>query len=168
MKKIHNFALLIVLSAVSLLAMAMPATVNAFTVYFDNATAGWTTPHIHYWGASESTWPGDAMTKVEGNIWKYDVPDGTTGLLFNAGDGDATKTSDFAAVADHVYNQSGDQGVYNGGGGGDTPVVNPGNAFNVYFDNSVAGWATPYIHYWGASESTWPGVAMTKTEGNVW
>ncbi len=107
------------------------------------------------------------MTKVEGNIWVYEVPAGTTGVLFNAGDGDATKTSDFVAVADHVYTQSGDQGVYTPGGN-DDPIVNPGTDFNVYWDNSSAQWATPTIHYWGSSESKWPGVAMSKVEGNIW
>ncbi len=114
------------------------------------------------------------MTKVAGtdNIWEYTVPAGTTGILFNAGDGDGSKTGDMVAVANHLYNQSGDQGVYNGGngGGGNDPVVNPGTAFKVYFDNTNAKWATPYIHYWGAAESTWPGEAMTKVAGadNIW
>lgn len=84
------------------------------TVYFDNSKARWTTPHIHYWGASESKWPGVAMKKFEGNVWKYTVPKGTTGLLFNAGDGDATKTSDFQVVANHIYDTTGDKGGYEG------------------------------------------------------
>ncbi len=87
-----------------------------FDVYFNNAAAGWTTPYIHYWGGEESTWPGVPMTKVDGYIWKYTVPAGTIGLLFNAGDGDNTKTSDFVAQAGHIYTQSGDQGVYEQGG----------------------------------------------------
>ncbi len=140
--------------------------VAAMTVYFDNSSSKWTTPHIHYWGASESVWPGVAMTLVSGNIWKYDLPAGTTGILFNAGDGDATKTEDFVPVANHVYTTAGDQGQYSGGGGGggDDPVA----AMTVYFDNSSSKWTTPHIHYWGASESVWPGVAMTLVSGNIW
>ena len=95
-------------------------TGDPFTVYYDNSNSNWATPYIHYWGASESTWPGVAMSNHNGNIWSYQVPAGTTGLLFNAGDGDPTKTPDFAAVANHVYNQQGDQGVYDGGNGGNT------------------------------------------------
>lgn len=87
-------------------------------IYFDNTASKWTTPYIYYWGASAPSWPGVAMTLVSGNIWKYTVPAGTTGVLFNAGNGDATKTPDFVAVADHVYTTSGDQGAYSGGGGG--------------------------------------------------
>ena len=94
-----------------------------FTVYFDNAAAGWQTPHIHYWGGAESTWPGVAMSQYDGTIWSYTVPAATTGLLFNAGDGDATKTADFAAVADHVYTTAGDQGPLSDYQGGGTPTV---------------------------------------------
>lgn len=106
------------------------------------------------------------MSKETGNIWSYTVPAGTTGLLFNAGDGDATKTPDFEAKANHVYTTAGDQGLYDGGNGDEDPGLN--TSFNVYFDNSSSNWTTPHIHYWGASESTWPGVAMSKETGNIW
>lgn len=94
---------------------------ESFKVYFNNATSNWTTPHIHYWGGEESTWPGVAMSKVTGTtgIWSYTVPAGTTGILFNAGDGDASKTQDFVAEANHVYTTAGDQGVYSQG---DVPI----------------------------------------------
>lgn len=92
----------------------IPITGDDFMVYFDNSTENWATPTIHYWGGAESTWPGVAMTKVDGNVWGYKVPAGTTGCLFNAGDGDATKTGDMAAAANHIYDRSGDKGVYDG------------------------------------------------------
>ncbi len=101
-------------------------TGDPVTIYFDNTSTSWTAPHIHYWGGEESTWPGVAMSKVSGNIYKYDCPAGTTGCLFNAGDGDATKTQDFVAVHNHLYTKLGDQGVYpgsqGGGGSGNTPA----------------------------------------------
>ena len=98
---------------------------EGYNVYFDNSVAQWATPHIHYWGGAESTWPGVAMTRTDdGNVWMYTVPGATTGLLFNAGDGDATKTADFAAVANHIYGLNGDHGEYQPGqGGGDEPVT---------------------------------------------
>ncbi|MBD5295599.1 MAG: starch-binding protein [Bacteroides sp.] len=107
---------------------------ESFKVYFNNATSNWTTPYIHYWGATESTWPGVAMSRTAGeaNVWEYTVPAGTTGILFNAGDGDATKTPDFVAVANHIYTTSGDQGAFNGqGGGGETPSTYPANLYIV-------------------------------------
>lgn len=101
----------------------IPVTGDDFMVYFDNSGKNWATPTIHYWGGSESTWPGVAMSKVDGNVWGYKVPAGTTGCLFNAGDGDATKTADMVAAANHIYDHNGDKGVYAGGDipGGDYP-----------------------------------------------
>lgn len=87
-------------------------------VYYDNSSTNWTTPHIYYWGASAPTWPGVAMAKADGQVWKYEVPEGTTGIIFNAGDGDATKTADFTFAAGHIYDHDGDKGVYSGGQGG--------------------------------------------------
>ncbi len=87
-------------------------------IYFDNSSSNWSTPYIHYWGNTESTWPGVAMSVFNAStkVWKYTCPEGTTGILFNAGDGDATKTADFVAVNNHIYNTSGDQGVYGSAG----------------------------------------------------
>ncbi len=106
-------------------------------IYFDNADSNWETPHIYHWDAGQPEWPGVAMTKVEGNIWKYTCPAGTTGVLFNAGDGDATKTDDFVAINNHVYNTSGDQGEYQGG---DDPVY----PAKIYMVGTINGtpWAT--------------------------
>lgn len=87
-----------------------PPSGEAFTVYYDNASTNWATPHIHYWGDSESSWPGVAMKRFDGSLWQYAVPAGTTGVLFNAGDGDATKTQDFVAQEGHVYTKGGSQG----------------------------------------------------------
>lgn len=140
-----------------------PDIQQSFTVYFKNDKS-WNTPHIHYWGATESTWPGVAMKHYKDDVWSYDVPAGTTGCLFNAGDGDATKTADFVAQPNHIYTTSGDQGEYNG----EELPSNPNTPFNIYFDNTSSQWSTPYIHYWGAAESTWPGVAMKKHQGNIW
>lgn len=92
-----------------------PDPTTDVTIYWDNTVARWTTPHIHYWGAAEPTYPGVAMEKVTGNVWKYVCPAGTTGCLFNAGDGDATKTADFVAIDRHIYTQGGDQGEYSDG-----------------------------------------------------
>ena len=50
-------------------------------------------------------WPGVAMTKFKGDVWVSIVPAGTTGCLFNAGDGDATKTTDFVVENNHKYNK---------------------------------------------------------------
>lgn len=117
---------------------------TSYDVYWDNSKAKWATPYIHYWGGEESSWPGVPMSKVSGDVWKYTVPAGTTGCLFNAGNGDATKTKDFVTVINHIYNQDGDQGVYSGAGG-DDPT--PGNyPANVYLVGNLEGavWASAH------------------------
>ncbi len=122
-----------------------------FVIYFDNTDANWTTPYVHYWGGkSESTWPGAAMETYSGNIWKCTVAAKTTGILFNAGDGDATKTGDFTATANHVYTQSGDQGdisTY-------TRTVTMPDALYILGNIGTTAWTTT------------PGITMTK-EGNT-
>lgn len=116
MHKVISLVVTLMLICIGVNAKAQ--TEEGLTIYFDN-TAGWNTPFIHYWGGeTQSTWPGVAMTLHKGSVYKYTVAPGTTGVLFNAGDGDASKTPDFVAQADHVYTTSGDQGLYDGGEGG--------------------------------------------------
>jgi hypothetical protein len=86
-------------------------------IYYDNSSSNWSAPKCHYWGGrEESTWPGVSMTLLEDNVWYYDCPAGTTGLVFN--DGNGNQTSDFTFTAGHIYSMSGDQGDYEGNGGG--------------------------------------------------
>ncbi|MDE5843072.1 MAG: starch-binding protein [Muribaculaceae bacterium] len=115
---------------------------DPFNVYYDNSSTGWPTPFVYYWPVESPAYPGVAMKKVSGNIWEYTVPAGTTGLLFNAGDGDATKTGDFTAVANHLYTHAADKGVYQGGGNTPVPPVNA--PANLYLIGNVNGmdWAS--------------------------
>ncbi len=151
-----------------------PTPGDGMVIYFDN-TANWATPYIHYWGgATSSSWPGVAMSKVEGeeNIWSYTVPAGTTGILFNAGDGDATKTSDMVPVADHVYTTAGDSGktLEEYVQGGDDPIPpTPGDEYVVYFDNKDTNWDNVYAYAWkGETNNTWPGVQMEVYDGTIY
>lgn len=133
-----------------------PAPTDPFAIYFDNSATRWATPHVHYWGMEESAWPGVAMTKHKDNIWSYTVPAGTTGILFNAGDGDATKTGDFTAIDGHVYTVAGSQGHIDSYVGGDTPNDNiPAKIYLI--GNLAAG-------IWDTATS----VAQTSKEGAVY
>lgn len=111
------------------------------TVYFDNSSTGWDVPYIYYWGDEIPEWPGIAMKAFKDNIWSYTLPAGTTGLLFNAGDGDLSKTPDFTVKADYVYTRAGAQShidSYLGGGTvGDFPSA-------MYLIGSLKGgaWST--------------------------
>lgn len=145
-----------------------------WVIYFDNTSQNWDQPYIHYWGgASTSTWPGEGMHTTEyANIWTFTVADNTTNILFNAGDGDDSKSADFDFQDGHVYTWSGgDSGkgleAYIEANHG---VVIPSDYKWVYFDNTATEWATPHIHYWGGSaQTTAPGKAMILTEHeHIW
>ncbi len=212
---------------------------GAYTVYYDNSQTSWAEPQCYYFSSTATTqaceWPGEKMTKEKDNIWKFTVPAGNDYVIFNnvkagePGEVGSNQTEDLPASVNGLYTMAGFQGTYgNGGGnhgGGDDPIVNPGDypekvyivgnlgsgnwttahgiapsrivngiyvwnevdfvaapaaavaakdnvsragEVDIYFDNSSTNWATPYIHYWGGPESTWPGVAMKKVEGNIW
>ena len=38
----------------------------------------------------------------------------------------------------------------------------------IYYDNSSSQWDTVNIHYWSTPSTTWPGVSLTKVEGDIW
>ena len=131
MQKVFNLVMTLMLLFIGVNVHAQ--TDEEMTIYFDN-TAGWATPYIHYWGgASQSTWPGVAMTPFKGNVWVYVVAEGTTGVLFNAGDGDTTKTPDFTFVNNHIYTKTGDRGQY-ATTAGIGEVVTDMDETPVYFD----------------------------------
>lgn len=125
-------------------------------VYLNN-TAGWQQPYVWAWSDSGNTcdsgWPGDQMTKVSGNIWKWEVPAGKTtptGIIFSGG-GDDTKTADLTYVNGAVYDctgsvigQSGGNGGNQGGGnqgGGNQGGTAPAQLYMIGNVNG-AGWAT--------------------------
>lgn len=99
------------------------------TIYYDNSNTSWANVNIHYWSSPSTSWPGVAMTKVEGNIWKYTFPrdpSGLKGFLFCDGlkSGDNGQTGDVsgAPANGHLYKGAGgpkgkvtDEGVYEAG-----------------------------------------------------
>ena len=86
---------------------------SSYKIYFDNSNSNWSSVKVHYWGGeSTSTWPGDDMTLLSGSLYVYEVPAGTTGLVFNNGSG--TKTSDFTSIIGQTYMAEADSSVWTG------------------------------------------------------
>ena len=58
-----------------------------YVIYYEDV-AGWTTPHAYCWEGSNQNaqFPGVPMTKVSGNIWKYETDIKYTGLILNKGE----------------------------------------------------------------------------------
>ena len=56
-------------------------------IYYDNSETKYTNVCCHYWGgSSSSTFPGTAMTAVEGDVYSVFIPASTTGILFAQSD----------------------------------------------------------------------------------
>ncbi|MDE6317091.1 MAG: starch-binding protein, partial [Muribaculaceae bacterium] len=85
-----------------------PVVPDGITVYYDNSVTRWSSVKIHHWPVEETSWPGVEMEKVGDNIYMYVLPEGTTGVVFNNGNGD--QTNDISnPVHNHVYKGTGNR-----------------------------------------------------------
>ena len=80
-----------------------PVTGEEATVYFSNGNA-WSAVYIHYWdnNGGGTTWPGETMELAFTNdfgqdVYKFTVPAGTSGIIFNDGGDPATQTEDITS-----------------------------------------------------------------------
>ncbi len=122
--------------------------VDTLTIYYDNSTTNWTTPHIHYWTTPSTTWPGVEMTKVKDNVWSYtfsESPSNLDGFLFcNESGSDQTADKTGAPAMGHLYKGVGgkgavtDAGVYQSGDIVVKPVVTANPASGTSFEESLS------------------------------
>ncbi|MCM1368749.1 MAG: starch-binding protein [Candidatus Amulumruptor caecigallinarius] len=157
----------------AVLACALPMA--AKRVYYENTMSKWTTVKIHYWGDSSSTtWAGVNMNKYDTdpnlqNIYYYDIPDNTTGIIFNNNEG--VQTSDIEngyIVNNQVYRYEGNNNSDKGWKAlGDIKDYRQllSDTY-VYFNNESTKWVNVYVHYWGAKSSNFPGVKCEAYTAN--
>lgn len=159
-------------------------------VYCKN-TANWSSVNAYMWikdtTTSNAAWPGKAMTKVSGDIWRYEVTDSSWSMIIFSNNGQS-QTSDLTYPgAGYIYDNSTKQwSVYETqpttvqptqGGGTTTPTTpaptQGGSATGktyVYCENE-AGWSTVTAYMWNSENDKntgWPGAAMTNIGGNIW
>lgn len=91
MKKRIRFLLVLVLVACQLLTQAAPgikvAAAQEQTIYFTSPDS-WSKANFYSWGSNgeiTSRWPGDAMTKVNGNLYSCQLPADAVNIIFNNG-----------------------------------------------------------------------------------
>lgn len=148
MKKILSFLALL------MVAFALPNKASAMTVYFDNSSSNWSTPYCHYWGGSSaSSWPGMKMTNVSGSIWKYTIPDNSTGVIFNNGSG--TQTGDLTPTANYLYKSDGSSRPYWDFNGNSSP-----STLNLYLETS--GYSLPMAFSDGVWTAEFTSVSTTE------
>lgn len=128
--------------------------------------------HVYYWGAtSPIKWEdAPAMATAQGSDGKtykvYKLPAGMNNVIFKTG---SAKTDDLTYTGEYVMNDNGATTTKVTFKNGDNPNPNPDpSGITIYYDNSVTGWGNVNIHYWDNPKTSWPGVAMTKVEGNIW
>ena len=83
---------------------------NEANAVFAVNDGSWGAVYVHYWGGeSSSQWPGAQMEKVGSlnghDLYKFTVPAGTTGLVFNIGS-DQVKSGDLSPTPGMVFSTS--------------------------------------------------------------
>ena len=111
------------------------ADTDTYTIYVKN-NAGWDKVNIHYWGGSNTSWPGVEMTK-SGQYYTFNLPKDVTGLLFHNGSG----------------SQTGD--ITSGIKDGATWVIDSNNiAKQYYLTGSISDWGTDDSYVFTANTSS--------------
>jgi len=98
---------------------------ESIEIFFEN-TAGWANVNAYYWcdGGNLTSWPGEAMSPVEGAIWSYTLPGDAQYIIFNDG---STQTDNLTIPADK------DLYVY----GADWTNYEPDNCYHVWDEGTV-------------------------------
>lgn len=159
------------------------------TVYFEN-TSNWSNLHCYMWNANGETknadWPGQPMTQVEGNVFKYTTSTSYDNVIFNnggngqqtgdlqfPGDGQIYNGSSWRAYENHVTDpsQSTDPTQPSQSTDPTQPTQpNPSGTKMVYCKNT-AGWSSVSCYMWSdalGNNGSWPGVTMTNIGENIW
>ncbi|MDE6754372.1 MAG: starch-binding protein [Muribaculaceae bacterium] len=134
-----------------------------YIVYFVN-TKRWNSVFAYAWTKTSNLlgkWPGTQVSttvEIDGKTY-YAVgfESQPENIIFN--DGGSSQTADLQFVNNGIYNAGGF--INSTIGGGDDPIVSNDNIV-IYYDNSITNWNEVYVHYWGASETSWPGVKAEK------
>lgn len=135
-------------------------TDNSITVYYYNTNGNC---NMYYWnaqpGSLSNKWPGDAMTSVGYNWYKYELKNtNSTNLIFSNNGGN--KTSDLT-ITYGVWSYK--DGVWTEG---EPQIEKPepiDDSIHLYYYSEGEA---PNIYYWnaqpGSLKNTWPGDKMTK------
>ena len=153
-------------------------------VWVDDQT-GWDEIALYQWGDVNDFgggWPGsqvagsEALAGVEYKYFEYgdDIVGLSQHLIFN-NNGNGVQLADYdlvfeAGVADYFFQVTSGgatlldgPGGGSGSGGGAEPEPEAEDGPKVYVKNSTSWGGSLYAHYWGASNTDWPGYQMTGT-----
>ena len=156
-------------------------TITVQYVYTENVVAesstayiklpsGWNSTVYCYVYSEDSTatngaWPGVAMTKVSGSVYKYEVPTNISNPLVIFTDG----KNQYPGAMQPGLSLTGDMIYADGSWKAYTEET---VTANVAFIEKSSGWGTLYCYAYSADDNTsngaWPGVKMTNVSGNIY
>ena len=140
---------------------------QTYTVYAINST-NWSAINAYVWGGTgaQPVWPGVAMTKTEtvapngADVYSITFDSTYNNVIFNGG---GAQTGDLTFNAGQYYDLKSSTWYEKledvPAGGGETQT------YTLYVVNS-GNWSSVSAYVWGGTgtQTSWPGVAMTKTE----
>lgn len=131
-------------------------------VYFDTEVRDWENVYAYWWKYSgeNNVWPGTPMTyQKETGLYYIDIPADMTNIKFHDNKDGYTET-----LTEQIINGA---NMYYRAPHWDYSS----DTTDVIFDSTGSGWDVVYAYYWSGfntSMAVWPGVRMTKGEGNLW
>ena len=166
--KFISFLLLMYVSALAAMA-------QTYTIYYDNSLTQWETVGIHYWSDPGSTWPGEEMQHVSGNIWSFTFtsnPSSIDGFIFKHASlfGDTYQTADYtsAPIPGHLYKGAGgakgkvtDEGVYTGQPAEEKAIVTASPKSGTRFSDELTVTLTvnPVVNIYYTTDGSTPSTA---------
>ena len=139
-------------------------------VYFKN-NDNWSSPTAYYWSTSNESmtvWPGVAMTSVGSGVYRVEVPDGTTSIIFS--NNGSNQTADLTLPGMNQIYDNGKWSIYGNVDPTSATSATTATGNYIYYKNSN-NWSTPTAYYWSdenAAMTVWPGVAMTSVGNGVY
>lgn len=131
-------------------------------VYFDTEVRDWENVYAYWWKYSgeNNVWPGTPMTyQKETGLYYIDIPADMTNIKFHDNKDGYTET-----LTEQIINGA---NMYYRAPHWDYSS----DTTDVIFNSTGSGWDVVYAYYWSGfntSMAVWPGVRMTKGEGNLW
>lgn len=183
-KKHRLLSLMIcVLTVMSLLAVGMVSASAAVgdTVYCENAS-GWDEVYCYMWtddSNKNDAWPGQKMTKGDGNLWSYQVTGDWENIIFSNGNGTKTEDLSYLGNGSCFNNQTNAWTTTDAPTNPVTPTTPTApkapatlsaGEYAVYCKNA-ANWSSVSIYMWNSGDdniAAWPGKTATNIGDGVW
>ncbi len=141
---------------------------DTITLYYENSE-GWDKVYCHAWNYEGVTtsWPGESMKHIGNNIYKVEISNEFTSVVFSNGTTDSGCMSpDLYIHGDNMLYSNGEWSLYEE----EPTVVPPSDSDYIYFYNS-GNWSTVYAYCYGGDGElfgTWPGTPGIDLGDGVW